>query len=149
MRLLKKGVEEEELGFQMAPMIDVVFLLLIFFMCASTFHERETLESINIPVADRSQRKEASPGELVINIDREGYLTVGGGEEMTLPELAEALEVNKEEFGQPSILIRGDKDSYHGRILEVINVCRSAGVTNVSFSTLQEEAAVMDETGPG
>ena len=72
----KKKISETSPGFQMAPMIDIIFILLIHFMVATIFAQWENKLGITVPTADSGTRVERQQGELIINIDSEGRIYV-------------------------------------------------------------------------
>ena len=133
MRFLKQEIEEP--GFQMAPMIDCVFLLLIFFMSVSTFHQLESVEGINLPVADQSRTVEGGDPKLSINIKGDGAIVMNQNiyEPEQLAEVLSGTEIKQ------TIVIRADKTVPHGRVLDVLSACAAAGIWDISFATFQEE----------
>lgn len=143
MRLRKTNVEED--GFQMTPMIDIVFQLLIFFMCATTFSNLQSEKDVKLPVADHSQAKETAPNELVVNVRKDGIIVLN---QITYApeELVNVLAENKSQFGKPAITIRADKDVAHGEVLTVLRACAYADIWDISFATFKEEPA---STVPG
>ena len=66
----------ESSGFQMAPMIDVIFLLLLFFMSASVFTQIESEMEITIPEASEAAPMDRAPSEIIINVRRSTIMTV-------------------------------------------------------------------------
>lgn len=133
MRFTKE--EQEEPGFQMAPMIDCVFLLLIFFMSVSTFHQLESVEGINLPVADQSRTIEGETQNLVINIKSDGAIVMNQNiyEPEQLARILSEVEIKQ------TIIIRADKTVPHGRVADVLSACAAAGIWDISFATYQEE----------
>ncbi len=127
--------EGEEPGFQMAPMIDCVFLLLIFFMSVSTFHQLESVEGINLPVADQSRTAEGGGPKLSINIKGDGAIVMN----QNIYEPAQLADVLSEAEVKQTIIIRADKTVPHGRVLDVLSACAAAGIWDISFATYQEE----------
>ena len=105
---IDKGIALSSLS--MTPLIDVIFLLLIFFLVSTKFAEEERDLPIQLPEASEAMPLISKPKELYINIDREGRYFVGG-REMTLTELDPVLE--RARIDNPtnaSALIRGDKN---------------------------------------
>jgi len=133
MRFFKE--ESEEPGFQMAPMIDCVFLLLIFFMSVSTFHQLESVEGINLPVADQSRTAEGGGPKLSINIKGDGAIIMN----QNIYEPEQLAKVLSETEIKQTIVIRADKTVPHGRVADVLSACAAAGIWDISFATYQEE----------
>lgn len=133
MRFLKE--EREEPGFQMAPLIDCVFLLLIFFMSVSSFHQLESIEGIKLPVADQSRTAEKAPQNLVINIKSDGAIIMN----QNIYEPEQLARVLSEVEIKQTVIIRADKAVSHGRVADVLSACAAVGIWDISFSTYQEE----------
>lgn len=131
-------VSRSEPGFQMAPMIDIVFLLIIFFMCATTFHQLESVQDVSLPVAEHSQTMKKAPGTVVININSDGAIILN--QKIYEPDkLAKVLAQGSVYGTAQSVIIRADKSVPHGRTVQVLSACAAAGIWDVSFSTYKEE----------
>ena len=75
---LKARQVDQELSLELTPLIDMVFLLLIFFLVATTFHQEEREMQIALPVATSAGPISALLQELVVNVDEEGHIIIGG-----------------------------------------------------------------------
>ncbi|MBE6409176.1 MAG: biopolymer transporter ExbD [Akkermansia sp.] len=127
----------EPIGFQLAPMLDVVFLLLIFFVVTQKFILNEQDLKVKVPTAPKSTEETSraideiiinareEDGELVITIDREVFTR-----EKLSALMKRMVAVNP---NQP-VRIRGDADMSWQKMADVISTCSQAGVWNVSFS---------------
>ena len=138
MRFTRKVSQSEDPEFMMAPMIDIIFQLLIFFMVISTFQQLENVEGVKLPVADESQTKKSSYGEIVINVMSDGAIVLN----KRIYETEELLAVLMEETDsdqKAKVTIRGDSDVPHAWIASVMKICAAAGIWDVSFAALQEE----------
>ncbi|MFH1878984.1 MAG: biopolymer transporter ExbD [Candidatus Omnitrophota bacterium] len=123
---------------QMAPLIDIVFLLLIFFMASSIFYQLETEINITVPTAKESTDVSRAPGEIIINITRNGEIVVN--QRRLSPEgLDEMLRRITELYKSQPVIIRADKETFHENVIKVLDICAGAGIWNVSFATLKEE----------
>ncbi len=123
---------------QMAPLIDIVFLLLIFFMSASIFYQLESEMNITVPTAKKSKDMERSPGEIIINIRKDGSIVINQ-REMSYPDLEHMLKRVAQLYkGQP-VIIRADKNTYHKDVIRVLDICAGADIWNVSFATMKED----------
>lgn len=120
--------------FQLAPMIDVVFLLLCFFMTTTLYSQWETEVDITLPTAVTGENLQRMAGEIIINVFEEGQMVVNG-RTLNLQELAELLNRVSELFpGQP-VVIRGDENVDYRHIMDVMDRCRAADIFNISFAT--------------
>ena len=119
---------------QLAPMIDVVFLLLIFFLVTWSYARFENELDISVPAADESQDPKRRFGEQIINVTEDGRVVVNSAE-MGDTELLDALQLVAELRPDQSIILRGDQAADYKHIVRVLNICHKAKIYNVAFST--------------
>ena len=124
--------------FSMAPLIDIVFQLLIFFMVATTSKEgaRERELGVELPVAQSSQEPAPVPDEIVISVYRDGRLSMAG-RDVPRDELAGALGEAARANALVPVTIRGDRLVHHEDVVSVMDACGLAGLTNVAIGTLE------------
>ena len=140
MRFDKGKAPDEDAQFQMAPMIDIIFQLLIFFMVIANLEQLTELAQVKLPVASEAKTIDTTMGLIRINLTSNGNIVFG--EKQRVLEPAElVVELSDRTMKNAKVLIRGDRDVKHRRILEVMNVCAEAGLWNVSFAVFQEEPA--------
>jgi len=139
MRIPRPWQEEAE-TIQMAPLIDIVFLTLIFFMVTSVYARVESEVGITLPTADSALESARTQGEIYINIRPDGVIVVND-REMDLPELQNVLDRVAEYFPGGAVIIRGDRAVALERAIEVLDCCRKADIQNVSFAALEPEDA--------
>ena len=137
---------EDENAFPMAAMIDIIFLLLIFFVSTSVFYRLEAEMDIVIPTASESEISERSTGEIIINVRKDGTLVVNQ-REMTVAELTGILKRVSDLYKGQAVIVRGDAETRHQDIMNVLNACAMADIWNVSFAALKETAAVAESVG--
>ena len=126
MRFKKAKDEEPRLG--ITPLIDIVFLLLIFFMVTSHFHMASGI-SIKLPkVTQRAFNKDSE--KITIMIDREGR-TYLKGDIIDLKKLATELKDLVVKEGLIHILLEADKDVAHGKVVQVMDLAKRAGVLSI------------------
>jgi biopolymer transport protein ExbD len=124
----------ESLSFQVAPMIDVVFLLLCFFVTSQLFSQWETEIDITLPTAQTGQTPQRLPGEIIVNVLADGA-TVVSGQRLDEAGLGTLLKRLAELFpGQP-VLLRADKATAYENVIRVLDLCRQADIWNISFAT--------------
>lgn len=131
----RKRNQIQQAGFQMAPMVDIMFILLIFFMTAFIFAQWENKLGIQVPTASTGDKAEREPGEVVINIDKDGKIFINSMEES--PEQLKAIlqmvtDVSK---FQP-VIIRADAEVPHKYFVRVLDICREVDIVNVSIASL-------------
>ena len=123
---------------QMSSLMDVIFLLLCFFVTSSVFSQWETEISIALPTAKSSTVPGRMPGEIILNVAADGNVTVNG-QKLSLAEVTERLtRIAKLYPGQP-VVIRADKTTKYESLVSVIDACRTADVWNFSLATKDEE----------
>jgi len=123
---------------QMTALMDVVFLLLCFFVTSSVFSQWETEVSIALPTAKSATVPGRMPGEIILNLSENGWVTVNG-QLLTAAEVTERLaRIAKLYPGQP-VVIRADKAASYESLMGVIDACRAADVWNFSLATKDEE----------
>ena len=123
---------------QMSSLMDVIFLLLCFFVTTSVFSQWETEISITLPTAKSATVPGRMPGEIILNLSKDGTVSVNG-QTLTLAEVTERLtRIAKLYPGQP-VVIRADKATAYEALVGVIDACRAADVWNFSLATKDEE----------
>ena len=126
--------QPEPAGMQLAPMIDIVFLLLIFFIVTWQFSRSETELSVSVPTAEEGADPERQRGEIIINVLADNSIRVEGLN-VDLIQLHEKLAAIARQFENQPVRIRGDGKVAYQRIVEVIDTCKKAGIWNISFAT--------------
>lgn len=146
MRLRRKDVQTVEM--QMGPMIDMVFLLLVFFMVSAKPVKQESDINIGLPGTVSQEEALDIPDEQRIEIQPNGQIVLNdqpmdspSNAEMpslltTLKRFKESADSNKTEA---LITIDADDAANHERIVQVLNVCARAEITGVTFADSQEE----------
>jgi biopolymer transport protein ExbD len=119
---------------QLAPMIDIVFLLLIFFIVTWQFSREEMDLRIAVPTSEEGADPQRVLGEIILNVRTDGSVTVWG-ESRTKAQLKQILsEIALQHENQP-VRVRGDATTPFQRIVEVIDACQQSGIWNISFAT--------------
>lgn len=128
------------LEIDMSPMIDMVFLLLIFFLVNATMIIVKMDPEVEPPIASHSKRAEDGNGRIVINIYDDGRFFNEKGEQLNEDEdIFELVKEQKDIIDQqgysPKLHIRGHKDAVFKYCRQVIRVSAKAGVDQVLFAT--------------
>ncbi|MGM0443310.1 MAG: ExbD/TolR family protein [Fibrobacterota bacterium] len=118
----------------MGPLLDMVFILLIFFVITTNFN-RQTGVDVDKPTASSS----VSLGNktIMVGISREGTLHIHGTQ-VTMDELSRILAAEIEKNGDAAVVIVGDRGSTLGRSVEVMDLCSKLGAQRVSVAAEQE-----------
>ncbi len=122
------------IAMQLAPMIDILLLLLSFFIISQQFSRSETELNVSVPTAQEGADPNRSRGEIIINVFTDGTLRVEGSNVNFIELSAKLATVAKIYKNQP-VRIRGDGGVSYQRIVEVIDTCQKSGIWNISFAT--------------
>ena len=118
----------------LTSMLDVIFLLLCFFVTASVFSQWESEISIRLPDARTAEAPERLPGEIIVNLAKDGSIRVNGAG-LALADLEARLKrISSFYPGQP-VIIRADRETPYGALVGTIDACRAGGVWNFSLAT--------------
>jgi biopolymer transport protein ExbD len=125
---------EEDPAPNMAPMIDVVLVLTIFFMCATKFSGDERKFDLDLPQVGGAAVSDGGRPELVeVEVEASGSVRMGG-EEVAIESLGARLAAAREAQPELTVMIRGERAVPHGRMAEIYEACRTAGVAHVAIS---------------
>ncbi len=135
-----KKLRQDPIGFQLAPMIDIVFLLLCFFLTSQIYAQWEREIDIKLPTAQTAQPPQRLPGEVILNLRPDGGVMVNG-QLFDAPKLDQMLvRLAQISPGQP-VLIRADKKTAYEHVIRVLDQCRRADIWNISFATAMPDRA--------
>jgi biopolymer transport protein ExbD len=124
---------------QLAPLVDVLFLLVIFFAVTSHFAKNEQVLDISVPAADEGKEKESrNVGEIIINIKTDGAIIVNG-QQLTEDELLVKLKNIAAIYKDQAVILRGDEVADYQHVIRVLNTCQKAGIWNIAFATRRPE----------
>ena len=119
----------------MTPVIDMVFLLLIFFLVASQFAEEERSLEVVLPSASEARPLTATPKEVFVNVDRDGRFFVDG-RIMQMDEVEAVLrQAVANNPGNQSVIIRADKRVHFDAVVAVMNACNKVGARDYRVTT--------------
>lgn len=133
--LIRSPELEDDVSISLTSLIDVVFLLQIFFMLATTFLDPERALELELPRAESGREAGEAPEELVLNVLRDGRVALGG-RELDDAALRASLEHAARRDPATPVTIRGDAHVEHARIVTVMDACALAGLSNLSVGTL-------------
>lgn len=127
----------EDLVLNLTPLIDVVFLLLIFFMVTTTFLDPEREIDVDLPTAQSAGEPQPTPDEIVVNVLEDGRTFVEGGE-LDEGSLLALLKRTAQHDPKTPVTIRGHRRAQHQKIVSVMDACGIAGLTNLAVGTSHE-----------
>lgn len=121
----------------LTSMLDVIFLLLCFFVTASVYSQWESEISIQLPTAETSDEPNRLPGEVIVNVTDNGFVRLNGMN-VELLDLETRLSKLAKIYPDQSVIIRADRVTKYEHLVKVIDTCRKAGVWNFSLATSNE-----------
>jgi biopolymer transport protein ExbD len=130
---------ENEADIPLTSLIDVVFLLLIFFLVATTFTRKELDQKVQLPRSEAGEKAVAAPENLIVNIREDGALVVNG---RRLDEDGLRHELREWRAAHPDrpAAVRGDARVPYQAVMRVLGVCKAEGVVQVDLPVLEPEA---------
>jgi biopolymer transport protein ExbD len=133
------GSEDGDVGFQIAPMVDVVFVLLLFFMAMAGTQKTELELSISLPGGSQGPARDTPVTPIIIDINQDDSIVVNGKTfdsptTKNLVQLQGWLSETIKMFGSKDpVIIRPSMETAQERIIDVLNAAAAAKVTNLSF----------------
>ena len=123
---------------QMVPLIDILFFTLIFFMSLSVFYQQEAELNITVPKATQAKDTLRTPGQIIININRDGQFIVNQ-QTLSIGELEDMLKRVATLFPNQPVIIRADEKTYHQFVVKVLDACAKADIWDISIATMKVE----------
>lgn len=124
---------DEQPTLNLTPMIDIVFLLIIFFMVGTKFSELERKIGLHVPEVTDHGALTAAPERRVINVYRDGRIEMDG-QTVTLKLLHDRLKNARSQYADLGVLVRGDGLGPYQNIAAVLNACKQAGIRDLNLS---------------
>src|SRR3989440_9009581 len=121
-------------GIQLAPLVDVLLLLLIFFLMTWNAARNENELDVKVPKASSAKEKTAPIGDVVVNVKADGNVVVNR-RTLSGPDLEELLKSLGQFKPEQAVVIRGDETGAYKNIIGVVNIWTEAVITNVAFAT--------------
>jgi biopolymer transport protein ExbD/biopolymer transport protein TolR len=134
MSFQRKPTEEPRID--LTPMVDVVFLLLIFFMISTTFVESPGI-SIKLPESS-AQTIDREPKEIKVYLSQEGDI-FHRDQKISLDDFRTILADHQSAAEQTTILLLADQESRHGKVVTLMDLARDAGFTKLAIATEQRK----------
>ncbi|MCX6965519.1 MAG: biopolymer transporter ExbD [Verrucomicrobia bacterium] len=132
------SIQNNAPGFQIAPMVDIVFLLLIFFLVTWNFSRNETELDVKVPKAREGKETRRAVGEVILNVKSNGTVVMNR-RQMNAKELQDTLQKIASLYPDQAVILRGDESTDYRHVVEVLDTCRRANIWNVAFATSRPE----------
>ncbi|MCF7793666.1 MAG: biopolymer transporter ExbD [Candidatus Cloacimonetes bacterium] len=133
MRLLEK--KKRKVTINITSLIDVVLLLLIFFMLTTSFVEQPGMK-LDLPETKSSQGEKS--GKLQISVNSDGSIFVNN-EAVEMSDLESKIKTISEELEDKSLLLKADKTVHHGIVVQIMDIARSLGLQKIIIASEQKK----------
>jgi biopolymer transport protein ExbD len=121
--------KEDEPHISIAPLIDIVFLLLIFFMVTSHFDIASGVK-IDLPKVGQKAISDGKDNKITLVIDKSGEVYLEG-EKISNESLQKKLKDFSKKGGLTQLILQADKDTAHGKVVEIMDLAKSSGVNSI------------------
>ena len=128
-------IKNKKVTLNITSLVDVLFILIIFFTISSTFLEQPGIK-LELPKAQTSETQKADKAVLYINEDDNIFFL---NEPVKLEDLAERLQIAMETNIDKSLIISADKNVHHGLVVRIMDIARANGVAKLIISTVPEK----------
>ncbi len=122
------------MAFQIAPMVDVLLVLLCFFILTWSFARKELELDVKVPTAENAKESVPVVNQTVLNVKADGSI-VWNRKVVAPDELVKRLKELSGLFPDYAIILRGDKNAKYESIAAVLDILRQANIWNVAFAT--------------
>ena len=137
---------EADPEFQIAPMIDILLVLLVFFMSISSTEVLQSNKDIRLPVAKEAKDAKENPGQIIVNL---AYSPINNGVAISVNDkdypapgdLIPVLQNHIQKNPMVRVLIRADKDVRYATMKSLLEAVGKAGIANVTVSVVDKEEA--------
>src|SRR5688500_9564981 len=130
----RQRTEVQVMGFQIAPMVDILLVLLCFFIVTWSFARRENVLDVRVPSAENAKESNPALNQNVLNVKVDGSV-VWNRKVVERSELESRLTEHAGLFPDYAIIVRGDERVEFKHIAAVLDTCRAANIWNVAFAT--------------
>ena len=121
-------------GIQLAPLVDVLLLLLIFFLLTWNDARNENELDVKVPTATKANEQQPYVGQIVVNVTANGTIIVNR-QQKSPQDLLEQLKKLSQLYPDQAVIVRGDQSVDYKHIVDVLDICRQADIWNVAFAT--------------
>lgn len=128
-----KTTRDELPAMNLTSMIDVMLVLVIFFMVAARFSDVEHSLDVKVPQVGAAGPLISAPQKKIINVHGDGHVTLDG-RTVTLVDLKLELKAARREYAKLGVIVRGDAQGAFQHVANVLAVCREAGIAELGIS---------------
>ena len=133
--MIRSHTGNDGASIELTPIIDMVFLLLIFFLVATTFHQTEREMQVALPQAAFAGPISTSLREIIVNVDVDGNIIVSG-RTISPQDLQALIEEAVAGNSQQKVTVRGDHRTAYANVVRVLDICKGSGVQEPYLDTV-------------
>jgi biopolymer transport protein ExbD len=133
--MIKSTGSNNSVVIELTPIIDMVFLLLIFFLVATTFHQTEREMQIALPEARSAGPISMTLREIIVNVNAEGDIIING-RTMEPDDLRLLIEAAVAENPEQKVTVRGSRATAYANIVQVLDICKGSGIQTPFLDTV-------------
>ena len=133
--MIKSDESERTVSIELTPIVDMVFLLLIFFLVATTFHQTEREMQIALPASISAGPISTALREIIINVDEEGQIIVSG-RTVSAQDLTALIQAAVARNLEQKVTVRGDRNVAYGYVVQVLDICKASGIQEPYLDTV-------------
>jgi biopolymer transport protein ExbD len=131
-------VYPERIVFQIAPMVDILLFLFVFFILTWNFSRNEAELDVKVPAAREGKENRRPAGEVILNVKKDGAIFMNR-RTMSSDELLETLTRIAKLYPDQAVVLRGDENVDYRFVVDALDICRAANIWNVAFATSKPE----------
>ncbi len=136
--MIRSNTGNHSASIELTPIIDMVFLLLIFFLVATTFHQTEREMQVALPQAAFAGPISTSLREIIVNVDVDGNIIVSG--RTISPQDLQVLVEEAVAANPPQkVTVRGDRRTAYANVVRVLDICKGSGIQEPYLDTVLTE----------
>ena len=127
---------DDQVQINLTPMIDIIFLLIIFFMVGSRFSDIDQAErdiALKVPQVQNAQALTSAPDKRIINVFPDGHITLDKSP-VSLSQLEDELATAREQYQKLGVVVRGDRTSQFERVAQVIATCERVKIRDLNIA---------------
>ena len=128
----RRRAQPQVMGFQIAPMVDVLLVLLCFFILTWNFARKEMELSVRVPTAEHGGEPKLEVNQSVLNLKADGSMVMNT-KAITFEQLGAKMKTLAEVNPDYAIILRGDENVAFKFVARVLGVCNGAGIWNVAL----------------
>jgi len=129
---IRRKIDREEPIINISSLLDVMFILLIFFLATSTLQKEEHDIQVNLPTHSDDSSLSAQSRTLIINVRKDGNYYMQNAIK-SLEEMKKVIQDAVVQNPEQKVLIRGDKEALHGYVAAAVGACKSAGIIEANI----------------